>query len=379
MEITAFVNAITKMENCFFTGVPDSLLSPLCGYLCAQYGAAGEHHIVAANEGNAVAIAAGVHLATGKTPVVYMQNSGLGNALNPIISMISDRVYAIPTILIVGWRGEPNLHDEPQHMFQGELTPTLLDSVGIQYTVVDARTTAEDLKQAAQAFQNTLSQGKSAAYLICKNALTAETKYANQNRSSLVREDAIAMILEAADTDPVLATTGKSSREVFELRQRFGQSHAQDFLTVGSMGHCSSIALGAAMQCPKKRFWCIDGDGAALMHTGAMPVIAACAPENLVHIVLNNRAHESVGGIPTAPQEMSFTRLAQVCGYDYCATAEDAESLRAVLSEVRTSHKLSFVEVKIRIGSRKDLGRPTSTVQEMKQAFVSYLQEEKES
>lgn len=378
MEIATFIDIITRKNNCFFTGVPDSLLNPLCGFLCEQYGVASAQHIVAANEGNAVAIAAGAHLATGKTPVVYMQNSGLGNALNPIISMVSDRVYGVPTIFVVGWRGEPNVHDEPQHMFQGELTPILLNNVDIEYLVVDKKTTSESLEKAAQSFDAILAKGKSVAYLICKNALTTNKKYTMQNSSSLVREEVIASILEAAGADPVLATTGKSSREVFELRERCAQLHRQDFLTVGSMGHCSSIALGAAMQRPEKRFWCIDGDGAALMHMGAIPVIAACDPQNFVHIVLNNCSHESVGGIPTAPQTISFVRLAEACGYDYCALVEDAQSLRAVLQEVQKSHCLSFVEVKIRIGSRKDLGRPTNTVHEMKQAFAAYMQEEKE-
>ena len=283
----------------FYTGVPDSQLKALCDYLMSVYGIDPKHHIIAANEGNCTALAAGYHLATGKTPVVYMQNSGEGNIINPAISLLNDMVYRIPVVFIIGWRGEPGIHDEPQHIYQGEVTLKLLEDIGIQTFVIDKDTTDEEIVVAMEDFKNVLAAGKDVAFVIRKGALSYDGKIEYKNDNIMNRESIIQHIVNISGEDPVISTTGKASRELFEIRAVNGQSHKYDFLTVGSMGHSSSIALGIAMNKPNTKLWCVDGDGAVLMHMGAMAVIGANTPKNLVHVVINNGAHETVGGMPT--------------------------------------------------------------------------------
>ncbi|MBR3306108.1 MAG: phosphonopyruvate decarboxylase [Lachnospiraceae bacterium] len=359
----------------FYTGVPDSQLKALCDELISLYGAEGEHHVIAANEGNAVGIAAGYHLATGRVPVVYMQNSGEGNIINPLASLLNEKVYGIPCIFIIGWRGEPGVHDEPQHIFQGEVTLKLLEDMDVEYRIIDKNVSLEDMKAFAAELTPLLEAGKQVAYVIRKGALEgdASPEYKNDNR--LTREEAIKHIIAAAGDDPVISTTGKASRELFEAREAAGQGHGRDFLTVGSMGHCSSIALGVAVHKPEKRVWCIDGDGAALMHMGAMAVIADIKPANLIHVVINNGAHESVGGQPTVMGERSFKDIALCCGYPRAFSADDAESLDKALAAAKEAGELSLIEVSCAIGSRADLGRPTTSAMENKNDFMKQLAE----
>ena len=283
----------------FYTGVPDSQLKALCNYLMATYGIDQKHHIIAANEGNCTALAAGYHLATGKVPVVYMQNSGEGNIINPAASLLNDKVYGIPMIFVIGWRGEPGIHDEPQHIYQGEVTVRLLEDMEIASFVIGKETTDEEVETAMDGFRKLLAAGKQAAFVVRKGALTDAPKVEYKNNNTMLREEIIRHIVKASGEDPIVSTTGKASRELFEIRAANGQSHKYDFLTVGSMGHSSSIALGVALNKPEERIWCIDGDGAVLMHMGAMAVIGANKPKNLIHVVINNGAHETVGGMPT--------------------------------------------------------------------------------
>ncbi len=354
----------------FYTGVPDSQLKALCNYLIDKYGTDPKHHIIAANEGNCTAIAAGYHLATGKVPVVYMQNSGEGNIINPVASLLNDKVYAIPVIFVIGWRGEPGVHDEPQHIFQGEVTLKLLEDMGIASFVVGPDTTNEELKTALDGFRKLLSEGKDVALVIRKGALTdaPSVKYTNNNR--MLREEIIKHIVSVTSEDPIISTTGKASRELFEIREANGQSHKYDFLTVGSMGHSSSIALGVAINKPDKKIWCIDGDGAALMHMGAMAVIGKHKPKNLVHIVINNGAHETVGGMPTVANEIDLVGVAKACGYGKVVSVDDFQKLDEVLNEAKASDELRFIEVKCAIGARENLGRPTTSARENKEGFM---------
>lgn len=358
----------------FFTGVPDSQLSALCSWLYDQYGIS-DRHIIAANEGNAVALAAGYHLATGKTPVVYLQNSGLGNIVNPMASLLNEKVYAIPCLLIVGWRGEPGVHDEPQHIFQGEITLSLLEDLGIPSFVIDKTTTEEQIQVKLGEYRALFAQGKQAAFVVRRGALDYKKKNAYGNSYPMSREEAIRHILQASGNDLVLSTTGKSSREVYELRESQGEGHGHDFLTVGSMGHSSSIALGIALQKKECRVWCLDGDGAALMHLGAMALIGANKPANLVHIVLNNEAHESVGGMPTVAGALDFPAIAKACGYPGAVSGDSSEKLDRVLADAKNTHQLTFIEVKCALGARGDLGRPTTTPAENKAAFMTALEE----
>ena len=357
----------------FYTGVPDSQLKALCNYLMSVYGIDPKHHIIASNEGNCTALAAGYHLATGKVPVVYMQNSGEGNIINPVASLLNDRVYAIPVVFIVGWRGEPGVHDEPQHIYQGEVTLKLLEDMGIASFVVGKETSDEEAEKAMENFRTILASGKDVAFVIRKGALTDAPAVEYKNEYSMTREEIIRHIVNASGKDPIVSTTGKASRELFEIRVANGQGHKYDFLTVGSMGHSSSIALGVALNKPHTRVWCIDGDGALLMHMGAMAVLGANKPGNLIHVVINNGAHETVGGMPTVAGYTDIVSAAKACGYPCAVCVDSAEALDRELEKAKTRGELSLIEVKCSIGSRGDLGRPTTSAIENKISFMDYL------
>ncbi len=357
----------------FYTGVPDSQLRPFCDYLMDKYGINPQHHMIAANEGNATALAAGYHLATGKVSVVYMQNSGEGNAINPIASLLDDHVYAIPVIFVIGWRGEPGIHDEPQHVYQGQVTLKLLEDMGISFFVIGSETTENDVKTAMESFRAPLASGKSVAFVIRKNAISYTGKMNYQNAHTVSREEVLRQIVRIAGEDPIVSTTGKASRELFEIREANRQSHQYDFLTVGSMGHSSSIALAIAEQKPNAKVWCIDGDGAVLMHMGAMAILGANRPSNLIHIVINNEAHETVGGMPTVAGNIDLVSVARACGYPYAVCVDTIEALNRELDAVKKRTALSLIEVKCAIGARENLGRPTTTALENKKSFMEYL------
>lgn len=356
----------------FFTGVPDSQLRPLCDWLINEYGI-GKQHKIAANEGNAVALAAGYHLATGKVPVVYMQNSGEGNIINPVASLMNDKVYGIPCVFIVGWRGEPGIHDEPQHIYQGEVTVKLLEDMDIRTFIIGKDTTEEEVKAQLDAWKPLLDNGKQVAFVVRKGALQYDGKVKYQNDNDMSREEIIKHIVAVSDTDPVVSTTGKASRELFEIREANKQGHSHDFLTVGSMGHSSSIALQIACEKPNKKIWCIDGDGAVLMHMGAMALVGSEKPENFVHIVINNGAHETVGGMPTVAQNIDLVKIAEGCGYPYAVSVDSFEALDKELKNAKENSGLKLIEVKCSIGARDDLGRPTTTAKENKENFMKSL------
>lgn len=358
----------------FYTGVPDSQLKALCNYLMNTYGIDQKHHIIAANEGNCAALAAGYHLATGKIPVVYMQNSGEGNIINPAASLLNDKVYAIPMVFIIGWRGEPGIHDEPQHIYQGEVTIKLLEDMDIKAFIIDKETTDDEVYAAMEDFKSVLNAGKDVAFVIRKGAISYDGKMEYGNSNTMTREEIIQQIVKISGKDPIVSTTGKASRELFETRVSNGESHKYDFLTVGSMGHSSSIALGLAIHKPDTKIWCVDGDGAVLMHMGAMAVLGANAPKNMVHIVINNGAHETVGGMPTVADKIDLVAIAKGCGYPNAISVHTLEDLEAELRAAKNRNELSFIEAQCAIGSREDLGRPTTTALENKQNFMEYLQ-----
>ncbi len=372
MEVNKFMEILGAD---FYTGVPDSQLKALCNCLVNTYGVDEKHHVIAANEGNCIAIAAGYHLATGKVPVVYMQNSGEGNIINPLASLLHEKVYNIPCILVVGWRGEPGVHDEPQHIYQGEVTRTLLDDMGVKNFVLSKDTTEEELLEVMKEYRTLLAEGKQVAFVVRKEALSygEKVKYANEN--TMIREEIIRHIVQFTGEDPIVSTTGKASRELFEIREQNGQAHKYDFLTVGSMGHSSSIAFAIATQKKDKKVWCVDGDGAALMHMGAMAVLGSYKPENLVHIVINNGAHETVGGMPTVASNLNLAAVASACGYPAAVMVADFETLDEELAKAKQAKQLTFIEVKCAMGARDDLGRPTTTARENKENFMKYLAE----
>ena len=355
----------------FFAGVPDSLLKNLCAYITDNVRR--ENNIIAANEGGAVALAAGYHLATGKTGCVYMQNSGEGNAVNPLLSLMDADVYRMPLLLVIGWRGEPGVHDEPQHVKQGKVTLSLLDAMGVPYAVLDEKWEGQ-VDEALRLIKET----NGIYALIVRKGTFEEYKLQNQVALdwALGREEAIKIVVDKLrEDDIVVSTTGMISRELFEYREAKHQGHAHDFLTVGSMGHASQIALGIALQKPNRRVIVFDGDGAAIMHMGGMAIIGDYAPKNLVHIVFNNGAHDSVGGQPTVGQKIDVEAIAKAVGYADVITVDSPMSLMAAMNHVNCAviDGVSLINVNVRKGNRKDLGRPTTTPQENKNALMVEL------
>lgn len=356
----------------FFAGVPDSLLKNLCAYITDTIRR--ENNIIAANEGNAVGLAAGYHLATGKTGCVYMQNSGEGNIVNPLLSLMDADVYKMPMLLIIGWRGEPGVHDEPQHVKQGKVTLSLLETMGVPYTVLD-----NNWQEQVAAALETIQATHTAYALVVRKGTFDEYQLQNQENQdwALAREEAIQIVVDKLrEEDIVVSTTGMISRELFEYREAKGQDHAHDFLTVGSMGHASQIALGIALQKPDRRVIVFDGDGALLMHMGGLAIIGDYNPKNLVHIVFNNGAHDSVGGQPTVGQKIDVEAIAKAVGYKEVVSVDSQSALIHAMNHVNNAAigGVSLINVNVRKGNRKDLGRPTTTPQQNKEALMKELQ-----
>ena len=373
INAASFLNELKKRSIDFFTGVPDSLLKDFCAYL--QDTVPAEKNIIAANEGGAVALGAGHYLATGNPSLIYMQNSGQGNAVNPLLSLNDPLVYGIPALLVIGWRGEPGIKDEPQHAKQGLVTRELLDVMGIEYSILSMDTSQQELQQILDTAATHLAAGSVFALLVKKGSFESYSLMnKNSDLSSLSREDAINTVLEGMDNSAcIVSTTGMISRELFECREARGETHSTDFLTVGSMGHSSQIAAGIAVSRPDQKVFCFDGDGAFLMHMGGVPLTASLNLSNYTHIVFNNGAHDSVGGQPTIADQLSLTSIAEIAGFTNTYMVDDLPSLEAALKEMRESQGPVFLEVKVRKGARKDLGRPTLTPKEQMANFMNFL------
>lgn len=369
-----FIDTLGSYGIDFFAGVPDSLLKNVCAYISDNLD--GKHNIIAANEGGAVGLAAGHYLATGKTGCVYMQNSGEGNVINPLASLTDKDVYNIPVLLLIGWRGRPGVHDEPQHVKQGKVTLALLDTMGIAHAVL-SKDEAEAGRQIAEATARMKATNEVYALVIEKDTFdTYALRNVRQNRLTLSREEAIQTVAAAlGEKDAIVSTTGMISRELFEYRTGKGQGHERDFLTVGSMGHASQIALGIALEKPDRRIWCFDGDGAAIMHLGGMAIVAEKAPANYIHVVFNNGAHDSVGGQPTVGLDIDLCAIAKAVGYKAAFSTDDKDGLDAILREVKDLDGPVFIQVCVKKGNRKDLGRPTTTPIQNKDALMAYLKD----
>lgn len=349
----------------FYTGVPDSLLKSLCAYLDDNFDAA--HHIISSNEGSAIGIAAGHYLATGCPAVVYMQNSGFGNALNPLLSLADPDVYGIPMLLLIGWRGEPNSPDEPQHVKQGRIQTALLEAAEIPYQIIEGN---EDI---SKVLEDLPLVDRPVALLIKKGSFAEYSCSSQLCEATMLREEALEIILSMVGEHTFISTTGKSSRELYELRVA-RHEYPRDFLTVGSMGHSSSIALGIALAAKEKKVICLDGDGAMLMHLGTLSTIGQLAPPNYIHILLNNGCHESVGGQATAAKGIDFASLVRAMGYKHYLMAHDSSSLKQALEQITTHEGPLFLEIKLKPGSRKNLGRPTSSPKQNKEMFMEHLE-----
>lgn len=388
IEVNAFVSKLKEFGVDFFTGVPDSLLKSFCAYVTDN---CGENHVIAANEGGAIGLAAGHYLATGKPALVYMQNSGQGNAVNPLCSLADPDVYSIQMVLLVGWRGEPGGKDEPQHIKQGKVTVSLFKTLDIPTEVLP-----DDEAAALEVTRKMVERAKAESRpvaLIVRKGLFAEYKLQNKSPDIAVlpREQAIEAVLKSLPDDAVVvSTTGMISREVYETRERFGQDHSRDFLTVGSMGHASMIAMGIAKSQPSRKVFCLDGDGASIMQMGNMAIVGQSGCSNLTHIVFNNAAHDSVGGQPTVGYDIDLPRIAESCGYNILEPPTSqfyGQELNAdaVAEAVKFSDHVckgeysgfsacpNFMEIKVAKGARKDLGRPKEPPQVNKALYMKTL------
>ncbi|CAF2560077.1 unnamed protein product [Rotaria sp. Silwood2] len=365
----------------FFCGVPDSLLKDFCAYVTKNVPSS--HHVITVNEGPAVGLACGSYMATGQPALVYLQNSGLGNIVNPIMSLATPGVYSLPMLLLIGWRGEPGKRDEPQHRIQGPATPGILAALGIPFQPLpDYHDGAGQALETAKRYMET---AKGPYALLVKRQTFLP--YSLPKRSadleaglSLTREEALQCVISHFQhRDVVVGTTGMLSRELFELRMKRDDGHERDFLTVGGMGHASSIALGIAIQKPNRTIYCLDGDGAVLMHMGILANIAAAAPSNFKHIVFNNGTHDSVGGQPTVAgdhKQFSLCHIAQGCGYKHVMIATNQNEIKEAMEKMRTINNDGpvLLELRIKTGHRKNLGRPTRSTNENRKDFMHFLQ-----
>jgi phosphonopyruvate decarboxylase len=372
MQTDTFLEIIRKIDISLITGVPDSLLKNFAHALDRVEGAF--THIIASNEGNAVAIGIGHQLATGRRPLIYMQNSGLGNAVNPLASLAHENVYSIPMVLLIGWRGEPGSKDEPQHMVQGSITVSILEELGIPHLVMNNKTSISEVEDFLT-LKNINADGP-IAILVCSGTFESDlVQVENISRCELSREMAINSIIDVIPSDSVVvATTGKLGRELDERRARDKMSGI-DFLTVGGMGHASSIALGLAMSLPERDVICLDGDGAALMHMGSLAVIGHQKLQNFVHVLINNGIHESVGGSSISNQNINYELVSRGCGYnDYRCLRTESEIEKAFRFIDRPSGPI-FIEIITNTSSREDLGRPSSTPLINKIAFIEHIRD----
>ncbi len=362
MNSEIFVNKLRERGVDFFAGVPDSFLNSFCTYL--QKNVDSGHHVIAANEGNAIAMAAGYQIATDRLPLVYMQNSGLGNAVNPLVSLADKNVYSVPMILLIGWRGEPGIGDHDQHRTQGEITTKMLDDMDIPYRVMGLSDKEDDMSDWAA--KTARREESPVALIVRKGVFSGKKTKPNDDSYPLRRENVIEILLEYLPSDTIyVATTGRATRELHVLREERGESHRHDFLNVGSMGHASSVAVGMALARPNRQIVCLDGDAAALMHLGTFAVTDKCAIPNFLHVVLNNGCHESVGGQPSVGQKADLTVIAEACGYQTIGgPVIDRESLLEALKQLKDRDKAGFLDMWIRAGLRDDLGSLQASLKE---------------
>lgn len=373
MKASEFLTKMKTLGIETIIGVPDSTLKQFCDEI--QLNPQGLKHFTPANEGAAIGIAVGEYLASGHPACVYMQNSGIGNTINPICSLTNNEVYGIPMLLVIGWRGEPGVKDEPQHVFQGKITCELLDTVNVPYSVIDADTSIDNVASIMKEAKEAFAQDKQYAIVVKKNTFEKGEKFTWNNGNDLVREDALGEIVKTVPKDTcIISTTGKISREVYERSNEIHGSHENVFMTVGGMGHASMIAYGVAERKQDKQILCIDGDGAALMHMGAMAFIASHAPHNYFHVVINNQAHESVGSMPTDCGQISFAEVALTLGYKEAHVIECLEDVRKVGEDIKLKKTGPILyEIKVSLDSRTDLSRPKETARENKEAYMNFM------
>jgi phosphonopyruvate decarboxylase len=372
IDCDAYIEYLRENGIDYFAGVPDSLIKDFCA--CVSSTADTACHVIAANEGGAVALASGHYLATGRPGLVYMQNSGLGNAVNPLVSLADPAVYSIPMLLLIGWRGEPGRKDEPQHVHQGAITVPLLDALNIRHEIHPA-----SLDEARCAIDRATEymNSREAPYAFVVPAETFAPYPAQstaRDQYEMSRETAVAVIADVMQPDDIaVATTGRTSRELFEHRAATGTGHEKDFLNVGAMGHTSQIALAIATAKPDRRVYCFDGDGALLMHAGSLAIIGARKPANLIHVVFNNAVHDSVGAQPTVARDIDIPGVARAFGYRQTMSVATRSELEDAIENVTDTSCPTLIEVMVTPGARSDLGRPTVPATNRKRTFMEHL------
>jgi len=365
IDSQAFLQCLTSEGLNSFFGVPDSLLKSLNSEIAASEDV--RDHVVCANEGAAVGCAVGHFLGSGDMAVVYLQNSGLGNTVNPLLSIADPSVYSVPMLIIIGWRGEPGVKDESQHMRQGELTAQLLNDLGVVTKSVTREDHADWREKVGFLINSSRRERRAVALVVGKDTFQPSQKSKNHSSgpNQLLRESALEIVIsKIPPEDLTVATTGMLGRELYELRNS-QKEDVRDFLNIGGMGHTSSIALGLSLAQPGRRIWCLDGDGSAIMHLGSLAVIAGEKPKNLKHIIFNNRAHDSVGGQPTAAESFSFAPVATALGYELGLTATTDDEITNGVEKLLERSGPALLEINIRRGSRKDLGRPRESPREL--------------
>jgi len=375
IKVKDFYNNLVNNGIGFFTGVPDSLLKDICGYISDL--TPKNKHIITTNEGSAIGLAIGYNIATGKTPLIYMQNSGLGNAINPLLSLADPDVYSIPMLLLVGWRGEPGIKDEPQHIKQGKINKKLIESMDIPYFVLSSDSSENYDKTISNAMNIVKTKSCPVILLIKKNTFEKyEIKNIIKTNYELTREEAIKNIVNLIDNDDIIiSTTGKTSRELFEYRKKIGDNNDKDFLTVGGMGHANQIALGIALAKPEKNIYCFDGDGAILMHCGSMGIIGNQQPHNFKHIIFNNGSHDSVGGQPTIALNIEIDKIALGFKYNKVFKVSTLKELNQMFEEFKQADGPCLLEIMVNKGARKELGRPTISPIDNKKKFMKKLRD----
>ena len=376
LEPRSLVNFLKQKEVNFYSGVPDSLLKDFCAYIEDE--SHSKNHIIAANEGASIALAIGYYLSSNKVPVVYLQNSGLGNTINPLLSLASPDVYSIPLLLIIGWRGEPGVKDEPQHIHQGRITPALLNTMGIPYMVIDSKMHENEiLNKVGEQLRLSKLKNQPVCILVRKGTFNSYKKKSNSSKHlkyKLEREKAVQIAVDQCeDNSIIVCTTGMLSRELFEFRAKKKLGHGMDFLCVGGMGHASQIATSIAINQPKRPVYCFDGDGAFLMHMGSIAITGTRDLPNFMHIVFNNGCHESVGGQPTVAQKIELSKVAFSLGYKFSKTVNCELKFIDIIQKAKEFDSTSFIEVLVRPGHRLNIGRPTTTPIQNKNDLMNTL------
>jgi phosphonopyruvate decarboxylase len=345
----------------FATGIPDSVLGGLCWELMKE--TSGINHVIACNEAAAVATAIGWHIGTNSIPLVYLQNSGLGSAVNPLASLAAGEVFHVPVLLLIGWRGKPGRLDEPQHRLMGSATVPILNCLGIP---VDELPPDEEIAHDAitKIFGEIRVTGESRALVVEMGTIgpSESIPWSRYHAGLWTGAEALRHLCRRMPKDDLcVSTVGLVSRLLAAYRSGHRQEPANDLLAVGGLGLVSQLALGLALATPTRRIWCFDGDGSLLMHLGALTSVGASKPKNFVHVLFNNGIHESVGGLPSANQDTAFLQISRACGYKWDASAANAADLDILDHWLQDRDGPYFLELRVSRNVDLEVGRPRTS------------------